>query len=147
METPQQVLTNNNTTNTNTNTNTNENNTNNNNTNNMNTNDKNVAVDMAKASEIKNEPSAAAPSPVVDNVEGHVPVVTNKTEQTTEPVIEPVTEPEPEPEPVQEKEELSIDMMYVHAYDTYYSWALQSMDLIKSELLSLCFPIFVHWYV
>lgn len=44
-----------------------------------------------------------------------------------------------------EKIELSIEMKYIHAYDSYYSWAVHSMDVIKLELLSLCFPIFVHW--
>ena len=37
--------------------------------------------------------------------------------------------------------------MYSAGYDTYRSWALNSLDQIKTELLSLCFPLFVTSYI
>jgi len=37
--------------------------------------------------------------------------------------------------------------MYDDSYDRYRSWALGSLDLVKVELLSLCFPIFVTSYL
>ena len=37
--------------------------------------------------------------------------------------------------------------MYDEGYDSFRSWAMGSLDLIKTELLSLCFPIFVTSYL
>jgi hypothetical protein len=39
------------------------------------------------------------------------------------------------------------EAVYIECYDMYRSWALQSIDIIKGELLSICFPLFAHWYV
>lgn len=38
-----------------------------------------------------------------------------------------------------------IDAIYSECYGSYRSWALQSIDILKGELLSLCFPLFVFW--
>ena len=35
--------------------------------------------------------------------------------------------------------------LYYESYDTVLSWAMNSIDLVKTQLLSLCFPLFVHW--
>lgn len=35
--------------------------------------------------------------------------------------------------------------MYITNYDSLRSWALSSLDIIKPQLISLCFPVFVHW--
>lgn len=35
--------------------------------------------------------------------------------------------------------------VYAKEYDTFRSWAVDSIDIVKPQLLSLCFPIFVHW--
>jgi hypothetical protein len=35
-------------------------------------------------------------------------------------------------------------MCYFHAYDSLRTWTLDAMDLAKQQLLSLCFPVFVH---
>lgn len=37
------------------------------------------------------------------------------------------------------------EIVYLECYDLYRSWALESIDIIKGELLSLCFPLFAHW--
>jgi len=37
--------------------------------------------------------------------------------------------------------------LYDDSYDRYRSWAMGSLDLVKTELLSLCFPIFVTSYL
>ena len=37
------------------------------------------------------------------------------------------------------------EIPYLECYDMYRSWAVDSIDILKGELLSLCFPIFVHW--
>ncbi len=34
---------------------------------------------------------------------------------------------------------------YFTGYDSIRSWAVNSIDIVKPQLLSLCFPIFVHW--
>lgn len=34
---------------------------------------------------------------------------------------------------------------YFFGYDSIRSWAVNSIDIVKPQLLSLCFPIFVHW--
>ena len=35
--------------------------------------------------------------------------------------------------------------LYYHSYDAVRSWAINSIDLVKTQLLSLCFPLFIHW--
>ena len=35
--------------------------------------------------------------------------------------------------------------LYINSYDIYRTWALNSIDVVKAELLSLCFPLFTHW--
>eukprot|EP01038_Epipyxis_sp_PR26KG_P014508 gene14508-19478_t len=35
----------------------------------------------------------------------------------------------------------------IHSYETYRTWAMCSLDYVKNELLSLCFPLFVHCYI
>ena len=37
--------------------------------------------------------------------------------------------------------------LYSGGYDYYRSWALNSLDAVKNELLSLCFPLFVCSYI
>ena len=37
--------------------------------------------------------------------------------------------------------------IYSGGYDYYRSWALNSLDAVKNELLSLCFPLFVCSYI
>lgn len=37
--------------------------------------------------------------------------------------------------------------VYNDSYDTVRSWACTSLDFIKHELLSLCYPIFAHCYI
>ena len=34
---------------------------------------------------------------------------------------------------------------YFNGYDLVRSWAANSIDIVKTELLALTFPIFVHW--
>jgi hypothetical protein len=34
---------------------------------------------------------------------------------------------------------------YFHSYDTYRNWACNSLENVKSELVSICFPLFVLW--
>lgn len=34
---------------------------------------------------------------------------------------------------------------YFTGYDSIRSWAVNSIDIVKPQLLSLCFPVFVHW--
>lgn len=34
---------------------------------------------------------------------------------------------------------------YFTGYDSIRAWAVNSIDIVKPQLLSLCFPIFVHW--
>lgn len=40
-----------------------------------------------------------------------------------------------------------ICQAYFHAYDCYRHWACNSLDNVKSELISVCYPLFVNWYV
>lgn len=48
-------------------------------------------------------------------------------------------------------EELIIGMkaneydLYTNSYDAMKSWIINSIDLVKSQLLAICFPIYVHW--
>lgn len=35
--------------------------------------------------------------------------------------------------------------VYTREYDNFRTWAVDSIDIVKQHLLSLCFPIFVHW--
>ena len=37
--------------------------------------------------------------------------------------------------------------IYNDSYDTLRSWACTSLDFVKHELLSLCYPIFAHCYI
>jgi len=37
--------------------------------------------------------------------------------------------------------------VYSQSYAAFKQWAMNSMDIVRTELLSLCFPIFVHWLV
>lgn len=37
--------------------------------------------------------------------------------------------------------------MYTDGYDKYYSWAMSTLDVIKCDLLSICFPLFVQSYI
>ena len=48
---------------------------------------------------------------------------------------------------VQPSEAASVprEIVYSECYDLYRSWAIQSIDVLKGELLSLCFPLFTHW--
>lgn len=34
--------------------------------------------------------------------------------------------------------------VYLDEYEVLQRWAIDSLDLIKEELLSICFPVFVH---
>jgi hypothetical protein len=34
---------------------------------------------------------------------------------------------------------------YFNGYDSLRTWAVNSVDMVKNQLLSVCFPIFVHW--
>jgi transcription initiation factor TFIID subunit 5 len=35
--------------------------------------------------------------------------------------------------------------LYSSNYDSFRSWAFNSLDIVKTQFISLCFPIFVHW--
>jgi len=35
--------------------------------------------------------------------------------------------------------------LYSTGYDDLRSWALSSLEMVKVELLAVCFPVFVHW--
>jgi hypothetical protein len=35
--------------------------------------------------------------------------------------------------------------LYNEGYDSFRSWTCTSLDMIKTSLLSVCFPLFVHW--
>lgn len=41
----------------------------------------------------------------------------------------------------------SLCSQYLSHYDAVHSWAFNSLDIVKGQLIQLCFPIFVHWYV
>ena len=34
---------------------------------------------------------------------------------------------------------------YFDGYDLMRTWAVNSIDIVKAQLLAICFPIFVHW--
>lgn len=55
-----------------------------------------------------------------------------------------------EADPSIKEEEASENLMcslYLSHYDAIHSWAFNSLDIVKGQLIPLCFPIFVHWYV
>lgn len=35
--------------------------------------------------------------------------------------------------------------LYSSGYDDLRSWALSSLEMVKGELLAVCYPVFVHW--
>ena len=35
--------------------------------------------------------------------------------------------------------------IYSKSYDLYRSWACSSLEIVKEDLLSVCFPLFVCW--
>lgn len=37
--------------------------------------------------------------------------------------------------------------LYNEGYDSFRSWTCNSLDMVKTELLSVCFPLFVYWFV
>lgn len=37
------------------------------------------------------------------------------------------------------------ELLYSDSFDAYRSWAFSSLESISSELLSVCFPLFVCW--
>ena len=37
--------------------------------------------------------------------------------------------------------------LYTTGYDALRSWAISSLEMVKAELLGVCFPVFVHWWV
>lgn len=37
--------------------------------------------------------------------------------------------------------------LYTDGYNKYHSWAMSTLDVIKSDLMSICFPLFVQSYI
>jgi hypothetical protein len=38
-----------------------------------------------------------------------------------------------------------VSHAYFHAYDSFRTWTCSSLDSVKSELITLCYPLFVNW--
>lgn len=46
---------------------------------------------------------------------------------------------------IKSEDEHLLCSQYLSQYDALHSWAFNSLDIIKEELIPLCFPLFVHW--
>ena len=45
------------------------------------------------------------------------------------------------------EDDSSWTRMYNEGYNKYYSWAVNTLDAVKPELMALCFPLFVQCYI
>lgn len=45
------------------------------------------------------------------------------------------------------EDDTSWTRMYSEGYNKYYSWAVNTLDVVKPELMALCFPLFVQCYI
>ena len=45
------------------------------------------------------------------------------------------------------EDETTWTRMYSEGYNKYYSWAVNTLDVVKPQLMALCFPLFVQCYI